>query len=111
MALGHGGTRNDELPWLWVTEGRKVKRLGYDGLGEDLSRLVKRAGLKDQLKDVCHIYRRTLAANAVRQGVTRPHIMGALGWDTEGMFAHYTAAMDLESAAIEEFARIKPFGR
>ena len=71
---------------------------------------MERAGLKGQVKDVCHIFRRTLAANAVRQGVTRPHIMGALGWNSEAMIAHYTAAMELESEALEEFSRIKPFG-
>ncbi len=102
--------RHDELPWLWVTEEREAKRMSYDGLGRDLSRLVERAGLKGQVKDVCHIFRRTLAANAVRQGVTRPHIMGAMGWNSEAMIAHYTAAMELETEALEEVSRIKPFG-
>ncbi len=108
--MKYTGHRHDELPWLWVTEEREAKRMSYDGLGRDLSRLVDRAGLKGQVKDVCHIFRRTLAANAVRQGVTRPHIMGAMGWNSEAMIAHYTAAMELETEALEEFSRIKPFG-
>ena len=45
-----------------------------------------------------------------QQGVKRPHIMGALGRSSEVMIAHYTAAMELDSEAIEEFKRIDPFG-
>ena len=100
--------RDDDLPWLWLTEERQ--RFQYDGIGRDMARLVERAGLKDQVQDVCHIFRRTLTANAVRQGVARPHIMGALGWNSDAMITHYTAAMELESEAIEEFKRIDPFG-
>ena len=36
--------------------------------------------------------------------------MGAMGWNSEAMIAHYTAAMELETEALEEFSRIKPFG-
>ena len=74
-----------------------------------MARLVERAGLRDEVKDVCHIFRRTLTANAVRQGVTRPHIMGMMGWSTEAMISHYTSAMELEAEAVEEFVRIDPF--
>ena len=83
--------RHDELPWVWVTEEREAQRLSYDRIGRDMARLVDRAGLKGQVVDVCHIFRRTLAANAVRQGVKRPHIMGVMGWSTEAMIAHYTS--------------------
>ena len=72
--------------------------------------LVERAGLKGQLKDVCHIYRRTLTRNAVDQGVPRPYIKSKMGWSTEAMIEHYTAGMELESEATEAFNRLKPFG-
>ena len=32
------------------------------------------------------------------------------GWNSDAMITHYTAAMELESEAIEEFKRIDPFG-
>ena len=95
---------------MWVTEEREAQKLSYDRIGRDMTRLVDRAGLKGQVVDVCHIFRRTLAANAVRRGVKRPHIMGVMGWSTEAMIAHYTSAMELETEAIGEFTRIKPFG-
>ena len=60
--------RNDELPWVWVNYQKDPLRLGYEGIGKDMDKLFQRAGLKGQIKDVCHIFPRTLAANAVRQG-------------------------------------------
>ena len=105
--------RQDDLPWLWVTASRGprvVQRLSYDGIGEDMDRLRERAGLKGQLKDVCHIYRRTLTRDEVEQGVPRPYIKSKMGWDTEAMIEHYTAGMELESEANEAFNRLKPFG-
>lgn len=103
--------RHDDLPWVWVTENKAAGQLKYDSIGQDLTRVVKRAGLKGQLPDVCHIFRRTLAANAIRQGVKNPHIRGMLDWNSDAMITHYTAYMELESEAIEEFKRIDPFGR
>lgn len=102
--------RNDDRPWVWVNYQKTPQRLGYEGIGKDMDKLFQRAGLKGQIKDVCHIFRRTLAANAVRQGVTRPHIMGHMGWSTEAMIAHYTAAMEMEAEAIEQFQKLEPFG-
>ena len=55
--------RTDALDWLWITE--EGARLGYDGIWKDLKRLAERAEL--DLQDTCHIFRRTFAANAVRQ--------------------------------------------
>ena len=100
--------RTDEYPCVWVSE--EGKPLSYWGVDQDLRRLVERAGLKGQVKDICHIFRRTFAAHAVRQGVPRPHIQAIAGWSTPHMLDHYTAAMEAEEGAIESFKGFKPFG-
>ena len=46
----------------------------YSAALDKLRRLVERARLKGQIKGISHIFRRTFAAHAVRQGVPRPHI-------------------------------------
>ena len=96
------------LPCLWVTE--EGKQLSYNGVKQDLERLFDRAGLKGEIKDVCHIFRRTFAAHAVRQGIPRPYIQAIAGWSTPHMLDHYTAAMEAEEGAIEAFRGFKPFG-
>ena len=100
--------RTDEHLCLWISE--EGKPLSYWGVDQDLRRLVERAGLKGQVKDICHIFRRTFAAHAVRQGVPRPHIQATAGWSTPHMLDHYTAAMEAEEGAIESFKGFKPFG-
>ena len=101
--------RWDDLTCLWVTE--EGKQLSYNGVKQDLERLFERAGLKGEIKDVCHIFRRTFAAHAVRQGIPRPYIQAIAGWSTPHMLDHYTAAMEAEEGAIEAFREFKPFGR
>lgn len=98
--------RNDDHPCLWVTEENRP--LGYHGLGRDLSRLFQRAGI--EVKDVCHIFRRTWAANSVRQGIPRPYTQAVAGWSTPAMLDRYTAAMEAEEGAIEAFRDFDPFG-
>ena len=100
--------RWDDLPCLWVTEEKK--QLSYNGVKQDLERLFERAELKGEIKDVCHIFRRTFAAHAVRQGIPRPYIQAIAGWSTPHMLDHYTAAMEAEEGAIEAFRGFKPFG-
>ncbi len=98
--------RADPLDWLWVTEERE--RPGYDGIGQDLKRLADRAGV--EVKDVCHVYRRTFAAHAVRQSIPRQFVQAIAGWSTPQMLDHYVAAMEAEEGAIEAFREFKPFG-
>ena len=100
------GARRDRLPDLWVTE--EGRRLTYEGVGQDLTRLVERAGLRREIKDVCHIFRRTWAANAVRRGIPRPYIQAMGGWETPQMIDLYTAAMLEEEGAIEAFRDFDP---
>ena len=98
--------RKDDLPNLWVTE--EGRALGYNGIGQDLSRMFQRAGI--EVQDVCHTFRRTWAANAVRQGIPRPYTQAIAGWSTPAMLDPYTAAMEAEQGAIEAFRDFDPFG-
>ena len=99
--------RKDTLDWLWVTE--EGNRLGYDGIWRDLKRVAERAEV--ELKDTCHIFRRTFAANAVKQSIPRPYVQAIAGWSTPQMLDHYVAAMEAEEEAIEAFRKFKPFGK
>ena len=97
---------SDSLDWLWVTE--EGTRLGYDGIWKDLKRTADRAGVT--LQDTCHIFRRTFAANAVRQKIPRPFVKAVAGWSTMQMLDLYVEAMEAEEEAIEAFREFKPFG-
>ena len=99
--------RGDSLDWLWVTE--EGTRLGYDGIWQDLNRLAGRAEVT--LQDTCHIFRRTFAANTVRQNIPRPYVQAVAGWSTPQMLDHYVAAMEAEEEAINAFKEFKPFGK
>ncbi len=99
--------RRDSLDWVWVSE--EGIRLGYDGIWQDLKRLTERA--EEVLKDTCHIFRRTFAANAVKQKIPRPYVQAIAGWSTPQMLDHYVAAMEAEEEAIDAFKEFKPFGK
>ena len=98
--------RTDPLGCLWVSE--RGTQLDYHSMGEDLQRLFQRAGVP--VKDAFHIFRRTFAANAVRQGIPRQYTQAIAGWSTSQMLDRYTAAMEAEEGAIEAFRNFKPFG-
>ena len=98
--------RQDDLPCLWATElGRS---LSYHGISQDMRRLFDRAEIP--VKDPMHIFRRTFAAHAVRQGVPRQYTQAIAGWSSSQMLDRYTAAMEAEEGAIEAFRGFKPFG-
>ena len=105
--LRYLNNRWDSDSCLWVTE--KGRPLGYVGLGTDITRLFQRAEVP--VKDALHIFRRTFAANAVRQGVPRQYTQVIAGWSTSQMLDRYTAAMESEGEAIEAFKKFKPFGK
>ena len=97
--------RTDGLPCLWITE--EGLQLSYDGMGRDMTRLFQRAEI--QVKDVCHVFRRSWAANAVRQGIPRPYIQAIAGWSTPTMMDRYVEAMQAEEGAIEVFQEFRAF--
>lgn len=84
--------RRDALEWLWVTE--EGIRLGYYGIWQDMKRLTE--GAEVEMKDACHIFRRTLDANAVKQSIPRPYVQAIAGWPTPQMLDPYVAAMEAE---------------
>lgn len=101
--------RHDDLPNVWLTEERRP--LTYNGVGQDIKRLMAIAGISDQVKDPCHIFRRTWAANAVRQGIPRQYIQAKGGWASPVMIDLYAEAMqDEEGEASEAFRGFDPFG-
>ena len=94
--IGYGLLRR-ESGWDMTESGRIMKRL------------AERAEI--ELKDACHIFRRTFAANAVKQSIPRPYVQAIAGWSMPQMLDHYVAAMEAEEEAIEAFREFKPFGR
>ena len=97
--------RSDSEAALWVT--RQGRPLAYDSIGEDVTRLFRRAEIP--LADAMHIFRRTFAANAVRQGVPRQYIRAVAGWADTQMLDRYTAAMEEEAEALDAFQDFRPF--
>ena len=95
--------RWDSQEWLWVTE--EGIRLGYDGIWQDLNRLAERAEI--ELKDTCHIFWRTFAANAVKQRIPRQYVLAIAGWSTPQMLDLYVAAMEAEEEAVRSFQGVQ----
>ena len=65
--------------------------------------------LEISVKDLMHLFRRTFAAHAVRQGILFPYTQAIAGWSTPHVLDQYTATMDEEK--IEAFRKFKLFGR
>ena len=62
------------------------------------------------MKDYCHVFPRTWAAIAVRQGIPSPYTQAVAGWSTPTMMGHYVSAMEAEEGAIEAFRDFDQFG-
>ena len=75
--------------------------------GSCMKRLAEKAGL--DLRDVFHIFRRTVARNAKRQNIDTQHILGNLGWKGEQMLNRYTAAMQEEEERLKAFEDFELF--
>ena len=101
--------RIDAYACLWVTEERLP--MMYYGIAQDTRRLMERAGIKGEIKDVMHIFRRTFGANAVEAGVPREFVQSRGGWADDRMLSHYVAALQEEHGkAIKSFEDIDPLG-
>jgi len=98
--------RQDDSHALWAN--RRGQPLKASAVRAAVNRIWGRAKLHG--KDAQHIFRRTWAANAVRQGVPRQYIQAIAGWSTPRMLDDYTAAMMNEERAIEEMKRVNPLG-
>ncbi len=98
--------RDDEYPTLWIKDDRTP--LPYDGLGADMRKLMVRAGIRGEVKDTFHVFRRTWAANAERRGIPRQYILSVGGWEDVQMLDKYTRAMREEEEAVEAFKDFDP---
>lgn len=94
-------------PLLWITKAGEPMK--YDGIGLDLNRLYRRAGVKVQ--DCTYVYRRTFTKGAVLQQMPPAYIMQSNGWSSENMILYYTAGMRNQVEAVEFFKnkRFKPY--
>lgn len=93
---------------LWI--GRGGKPISYGYIWIDLNQVVERAGI--QIKDVCHVFRRTFAANAVRQAIPRQYVMAVAGWSKPDMLDHYVRGLEAETGeALHAFEGFNPFGK
>jgi integrase/recombinase XerC len=98
--------RKDGQDRLWVTEEQTP--MSYRAIAKDMVSLKSRAGVV--IKDTMHVFRRTFAANAVRQGFPRPYVQGIMGHSTPTMMDVYTAAMQGENGATDVFRDFDPWG-
>ncbi len=100
--------RSDNTPALWIQHNGKA--LSYSGIGQDIKRLMVRAGVDAEIKDTMHIFRRTFGGRAVTQGIPREYIQVVGGWENASMLDHYAQGLKLEqNQALEAFRDFEPF--
>ena len=88
--------RRDDFPCLWVTEERRP--ISKDGLDTSTQRLVIRAGLQGEIKDLHHIFRRTWAMRQIRAGIPLKYVQMIGGWESVTTLEGYVRAMDTDDA-------------
>lgn len=98
--------RRDDHPCVWVTEERRP--MGYYGVQQDLHRIFARAGLRGQLKDAVHIFRRTWAVNALRQGMGLKFVQVIGGWESVQVLEGYVRALEADDA-LDAFKEFDPY--
>lgn len=88
--------RKDDYPQLWLTKEREPMK--PQGLVEVVKRLWQRAGLKGQIKDAHHIFRRSWAMRNLKAGIPAKFIQLVGGWAELTTMEQYVRAMDSEQA-------------
>lgn len=88
--------RRDEHLQLWITEERTP--MAQAGIVIALRRLFIYAGLKGEVQDLCHGFRRTWAYRNLQAGRSIKHLMAVGGWESEQMLLRYVRAMESEDA-------------
>lgn len=88
--------RKDNDPHLWLGEERRP--LTKDGVDSATQRLVIRAGLQGEIKDLHHIFRRTWAMRQIRAGVPMKYIQLVGGWESVVTLERYVRAMAVDDA-------------
>ncbi len=98
--------RRDDHPCVWVTEERRP--MGYYGVQQDLHRIFERAGLRGKLQDAVHIFRRTWAVNALRQGMGLKFVQVIGGWESVQVLEGYVRALEADDA-LDAFKDFDPY--
>ncbi len=86
--------RKDNLPQLWLSEERTP--MAPEGLRMAINRLYRRSGI--QVKDVCHIFRRTWAMRQIKSGIPPKFVQLTGGWIDIKTLDGYIQAMTSEDA-------------
>lgn len=86
--------RTDGLAQLWVTPGGIP--LEPDGVRHVVVRLYGKAGL--QVKDVCHVFRRSWAMRNLKAGIPVKYVQLVGGWSNMSVLDSYVQAMTSEDA-------------
>ncbi len=76
-------------------------------LAQDVKRVMQYAGV--EVRDRCHIFRRTFAALALSQHRDDRHIMAVAGWTGRKMLDHYAAGMRKDGP--DNLRDLDPFGK
>lgn len=92
----HLNHRNDALPNLWLTEERRAAKKW--AIVSATRRLIERAGLHGQIKDLHHIYRRSWAMRNLKAGVPIKYVQLVGGWERVSTLEGYVRAMESEDA-------------
>lgn len=87
--------RNDDLPWLWLTEERKP--LQARGIQQMIERLGKRAGITG-VRCSCHTFRHTFAILCLRNRMGEFALQHLLGHSTLTQTRRYTSSLDSDDA-------------
>jgi integrase len=86
--------RNDQYPQLWLTEERIPATSAM--ISMVLRTLQERAGIKEQIQDRTHIFRRSWAWEQVKAGIPEKYILLAGGWESRAMLDRYIGAASSE---------------
>ena len=98
------GRRGVKLPDLWLKIAGGVQ--GYTAIGRDLWNIAERAGVLDQIDDICHSWRRTCAYELVKSGMMRQQIVALMGWTSPKMLDAYIESAQDAEAAIESYREL-----
>jgi len=88
--------RNDDYPALWLTEERRPARKW--AIVSATRRLIERAGLQGEIKDLHHIFRRSWAMRNLKAGVPIKYVQLIGGWESVTTLEQYVRAMESEDA-------------
>lgn len=88
--------RGDDLPQLWITEEGAPG--GKWMVTSAMRRILEWSGLRNQLKDACHVFRRSWAMRNLKAGVAIKFIQLVGGWSSVNTLEIYVRAMTSEDA-------------